>query len=130
MNYGSEAKRKRPVIILPFSFFPIFQPFSIKKKQTMSRGLSPLQKNQQPAVIIISDLEYRLRPVALSATCLSGSEGVYAYFSIDNLYRAFKRFGHAKFAYGGLILGSSQFPQLPQLPLKTMLDLKKKRQNL
>jgi len=31
----------------------------------------------------------------------------------------------AKFSDGGLILGSSQFTQLPQLPLKTKLDLKK-----
>jgi len=30
----------------------------------------------------------------------------------------------AKFAYGGSILGSSQFTLLPQLPLKTRLDLK------
>ncbi len=34
-------------------------------------------------------------------------------------------FGLAKFAAGGSILGSSQFSQLPQLPLKTTLDLKK-----
>jgi hypothetical protein len=39
-------------------------------------------------------------------------------------YRAFHRFGQAKFAFGGSILGSSQFTPLPQLPLKTMLGLK------
>jgi len=39
-------------------------------------------------------------------------------------YRAFHRFGQAKFDYGGSILGSSRFSMLPQLPLKTMLDLK------
>jgi len=39
-------------------------------------------------------------------------------------YRAFQGFGQAKFAYGGSVLGSSQFTLLPQLPLKTMLDLK------
>jgi len=33
--------------------------------------------------------------------------------------RAFHGFGQAKFADGGSILGSSQFTQLPQLPLKT-----------
>jgi len=33
-------------------------------------------------------------------------------------------FVQAKFAYGGWILGSSQFTLLPQLPLKTMLDFK------
>ncbi len=33
-------------------------------------------------------------------------------------------FGQAKFAYGGLVLGSSQFALLPQLPLKTMLGIK------
>jgi len=39
-------------------------------------------------------------------------------------YRAFHGFGQAKFAYGGSVLGSSQFVLLPQLPLKMMLDLK------
>jgi len=39
-------------------------------------------------------------------------------------YRAFHGFEQAKFAYGGSILGSSQFPLLSQMPLKTMLDLK------
>jgi len=33
-------------------------------------------------------------------------------------YRAFHRFGQAKFADGGLILGSNQLKPLPQLPLK------------
>jgi len=36
----------------------------------------------------------------------------------------FQGFGQAKFAYGGLILGSSHFTLLPKLPLKMMLDLK------
>jgi hypothetical protein len=39
-------------------------------------------------------------------------------------YRAFHRFGQAKFPDGGSVLGSSQFSILPQLPLKTMLSLK------
>jgi len=39
-------------------------------------------------------------------------------------YRAFHGFGQAKFAYGGSILGSSQFTLLPQLTLKMMLNLK------
>jgi len=39
-------------------------------------------------------------------------------------YRAIHRFGQAKFAFGGLILGLSQFTQLPQMPLKMMLGLK------
>ncbi len=34
----------------------------------------------------------------------------------------FHGFGKAKLAYGGSILGSSQFTLLPQLPLITMLD--------
>jgi hypothetical protein len=33
-------------------------------------------------------------------------------------YIVFHRFGPAKFAYGGSILGLSQFTLLPQLPLK------------
>jgi len=37
-------------------------------------------------------------------------------------YRVFHGFGQAKFADGGTILGSSTFTQLPQLPLKIMLD--------
>ncbi len=36
------------------------------------------------------------------------------------IYRALNGFGHAKFAYGGSNLGSSQFTLLPQLPLKMM----------
>jgi len=39
-------------------------------------------------------------------------------------YRAFYRFGQAKFPNGGSILGSSQFSILPQLPLKMILCLK------
>jgi len=38
--------------------------------------------------------------------------------------RAFQGFGPAKFAYGGSVLGLSQFTLLPQLLIKTMLDLK------
>jgi hypothetical protein len=41
-----------------------------------------------------------------------------------NIYRAFHGLGKAKFAYGGLILGSNQFTLLPQLSLKMTLDLK------
>jgi len=39
-------------------------------------------------------------------------------------YRAFHRFGQAKFPDGGSVLGWSQFSVLPQLPPKTMLSLK------
>jgi len=46
--------------------------------------------------------------------------------NFDNFfYRAFHIFGQAKFTDGGSILGSSQFKQLPLLPLKMTLDLKK-----
>jgi len=37
------------------------------------------------------------------------------------IFRVFHGFGQAKFAYGGSILGSSQFTLLLQLPLKMML---------
>ena len=40
------------------------------------------------------------------------------------IYRAFHRFGQAKFVYGGPVLGSSQFWLLPQLPQKIMLTSK------
>jgi len=36
----------------------------------------------------------------------------------------FHGLGQAKFADGGLVLGSSQFSLLSQLPQKTMLNLK------
>jgi len=36
----------------------------------------------------------------------------------------FHRFGQAKFAHVGSVSGSNQFTLLPQLPLKTKLDLK------
>jgi len=39
-------------------------------------------------------------------------------------YRAFHRFGRAKFANGGQVLGSSQFSLQPQLPYKMMLASK------
>jgi len=45
-------------------------------------------------------------------------------------YRAFLRFGQAKFPYVGSILGSSQFSVLPQLPPKTMLGLKEVKNRL
>jgi len=44
--------------------------------------------------------------------------------SITSMYRVFHRFGQVKFPNGGLILGSSQFSVLSQLPPKTMLGLK------
>jgi len=40
------------------------------------------------------------------------------------IYRAFHRFGPGKFPDGGLVLGSSLFSVLPQLPPKTVLSLK------
>ena len=39
-------------------------------------------------------------------------------------YRAFHRFGQAKFGNGGSILSSSQFSQMPQQPQKMTLALK------
>jgi len=46
-------------------------------------------------------------------------------FNVDEIdYRAFHRFWQAKFPDGGLILGSSQFSILPQLPPKILLDSK------
>jgi len=39
-------------------------------------------------------------------------------------YRAFHRFGQAKFPDGGSVLGLSQFSVLPQLPPRIMLSLK------
>jgi len=43
----------------------------------------------------------------------------------------FRGFGRAKFADGGSILGSSRFALLPhQLPLKTMLDFKRRQNQL
>jgi len=47
-----------------------------------------------------------------------------AFYKHTHTYRAFLRFGQAKFAYDDSILGFGQFAQLHQLPLKMMLDLK------
>jgi len=44
--------------------------------------------------------------------------------NLPRLYRAFHIFGQAKFPDGGLVLGSSRFLILTQLPLKMTLDLK------
>jgi len=40
------------------------------------------------------------------------------------ILKSVHRFGRAKFPDGGLVLGSSQFSMLPQLPQKMLLDLK------
>jgi len=40
-------------------------------------------------------------------------------------YRAFHGFGQAKFSYGDLVLGSSQFSLLPQLPQKNDAQFKR-----
>jgi len=45
-------------------------------------------------------------------------------------YIAFHGFGQAKFPNGGLVLGSSQFSILPQLPPKILLDSKVVKINL
>ncbi len=42
----------------------------------------------------------------------------------SGLYRALYRFGDAKFAYVGLVLGSSQFSPMPQLPQKSNAHVK------
>jgi hypothetical protein len=58
-----------------------------------------------------------------SNKCIPEKENNINYYSVK-YYRAFYRFGQAKFAYVGLISSSSQFTLLPQLPPKMMLDLK------
>jgi hypothetical protein len=45
-------------------------------------------------------------------------------FFTEKDYRVFHKFGKAKLADGGSILGYSQFTKLPQLPLKAMFNLK------
>jgi len=42
--------------------------------------------------------------------------------SNPSIYRAFHRFGQAKFLDGGLVLALSQFSILPQVPTKILLD--------
>ena len=49
---------------------------------------------------------------------------MYGIFVCVDFYRAYHRFGQAKFAYGGLILSWSQFTLLPQQTLKTRHDYK------
>ncbi len=41
----------------------------------------------------------------------------YKYIVTQNMLQSVLQFGPAKFAYGGSVLGSSQFTLLPQLPL-------------
>ncbi len=36
----------------------------------------------------------------------------------ENVYRSFHVFEQAKFAYDGLVLGSSQFSRMPRMPQK------------
>jgi len=49
---------------------------------------------------------------------------IYELQKTNKYYLEFHGFGQAKFAFGGSVLGASQFTQLPQLPLKTALNLK------
>jgi len=44
--------------------------------------------------------------------------------TLEGYYRVFHSFGQAKFSYGGLVLGLSQFSLLPHLPQITTLSLK------
>jgi hypothetical protein len=44
--------------------------------------------------------------------------------SVNESYSVFHRFRRGEFACGGLILTSSQFLDLPQRPLETMLAMK------
>jgi len=46
------------------------------------------------------------------------------YFVVNCKHKIIQSISQAEFAYGGSILGSSQFMILPQVSLKTMLDLK------
>jgi len=76
------------------------------------------QQRLQNCPVCLNDME--LTKMKLSAEQTNES------LSFTNLhtYRAFHRFGQAKFPEGGSVLSSSQFSILPQLPLKTMLGLK------
>jgi len=47
------------------------------------------------------------------------------FFLLQNQYRVLLGFGQGKFADGGLILGLSQFKELPQLPLEMTFNLNK-----
>jgi len=49
---------------------------------------------------------------------LLASTGVPKFILKLRIYKGFHRFGQAKFAYGGSVLGSGQFTLLPQQPLK------------
>jgi len=55
---------------------------------------------------------------------LQFSEWVFAIILLHCTYRVFHRYGQAKFPDGGLVLGSSQFSNLPQLPLETSAQFK------
>ena len=57
--------------------------------------------------------DFRLKPIFATALAALKNTTVqyYTYW-----------FGQAKFAYGGLVLGSSKFSLLPQLPKKTKLN--------
>ena len=67
----------------------------------------------------------RRRPPRLASFVIS--RRLYSIFirpGNSSSYRAFHRFGQAKFAYGGPVLGSSQFSPLPQLAQKMTLASK------
>jgi len=51
----------------------------------------------------------------------------FALQTAHDTYRAFHRFGQAKFPNGGLVLGSSKFSVQPQLPPEMMLSQKRSK---
>jgi len=55
---------------------------------------------------------------------LNGSVSVEVWHVELQLYRVIHEFGQGKFSDGGLVLSSSQFSILPQLPPKIMLNSK------
>jgi len=74
-------------------------------------------------------LEAKFRCVFVKEVIMCVCECVYVCVILCAWYRVFHRFVQAKFAYGGSVLGSSQFTLLPHLPLKTMLNLKVVKSN-
>ncbi len=94
------------------SFYLRFRVYAIQKWPLLWNLSSDLQS---PLVFLYANSLY----ASLFFESLS-----LAYNEVHLYYRAVHRFWQAKFPYGGLILGSSRFSILPQLPLKILLDSK------
>ncbi len=91
--------------------------FGFRRLETIFDTAPATSKMTLPWQVIINDSK------KIIFLCVSKSVTPSVEIGFGDKYIAFLGFEHAKFPDYGLVLSRSQFTLLPQLPLKTMLDL-------